>query len=86
MKVSSAARTEIDLSRDPPPDLVIEIDISNSSLNKFPVYAHMGVPEVWRSDGTQVFFFVLSDEQYKPAQESRALPALSSSVATPRVS
>ena len=42
----------------------------------------MGVPEVWRYDGTQVFFFVLAGEQYEPAQESRALPALSSSMAT----
>ncbi len=77
-----SGKTEIDLSRDPPPDLVIEIDISSSSLNKFPVYARMGVPEVWRCDGTRVFFFVLSSEQYESAQESRALPSLSSSVAT----
>ena len=77
-----SGKTEIDLSSDPPPDLVIEIDISSSSLNKFLVYARMGVPEVWRCDGTQVFFFVLVGEQYEPAQESRALPALSSSMAT----
>ena len=77
-----SGKTEIDLSRDPPPDLVIEIDISSSSLNKFPVYAHMGVPEVWRYDGTRVLFFVLAGEQYESSQESRALPALSSSMAT----
>ncbi len=77
-----SGKTEIDLNSDPPPDLVIEIDISSSSLNKFPIYAHMGVPEVWRYDGTRVFFFVLVGEQYEPAQESRALPLLSSSVAT----
>ena len=77
-----SGKTEIDLSRDPPPDLVIEIDISSSSLNKFPVYARMGVPEVWRCDGTQVFFFVLSGEQYEPAQESRTLPVLSGGMAT----
>ena len=55
-----SGKTEIDLSRDPPPDLVIEIDISSSSLNKFPVYAHMGVPEVWRYDGHAGVLFCLS--------------------------
>jgi Uma2 family endonuclease len=36
------------LAVDPPPDLVIEVDITRSSLDKFPIYAALGVPEVWR--------------------------------------
>jgi Uma2 family endonuclease len=39
---------EIDLDSDPPPDLVLEIDITHPSLDKFPIYAAIGVPEVWR--------------------------------------
>ena len=77
-----SGKAEIDLDTDPPPDLIIEIDISSSSLNKFPVYAHIGVPEVWRYDGTRVVFFVLAGENYEAAEESRALPALTSGVAT----
>lgn len=38
----------LDLRVDPPPDLVIEIDITSPSLNKLPLYAALGVPEVWR--------------------------------------
>jgi Uma2 family endonuclease len=34
-----------DLSVDPPPDLVIEIDITSPSISKLPIYAQMGVPE-----------------------------------------
>ena len=77
-----SGKAEIDLDTDPPPDLIIEIDISSSSLNKFPVYAHIGVPEVWRYDGTRVVFFVLAGENYEAAEESRAFPVLTSGVAT----
>ena len=65
-----------------PSDLIIEIDITSPSLNKFPVYAHIGVPEVRRYDGTRVTFFILAGEDYETAEKSRALPALTSSVAT----
>jgi len=45
------------LATDPPPDLVIGIDITNPSLNKLPLYAAIGVPEVWRytRDGLQLY-------------------------------
>ena len=41
----------IDLTVDPPPDLVIEVDITSPSLDRLPIYARLGVPEVWRYDG-----------------------------------
>src|SRR5919112_5545286 len=36
-------KPRIDLSVDPPPDLVIEVDITSPSLDKFPIYARLGV-------------------------------------------
>ena len=36
---------------DPPPDLVVEVDLTSPSLNKLPIYAHLGVAEVWRFAG-----------------------------------
>lgn len=36
-------RLDIDLANDPPPDLVLEIDITNKSLDKQPIYARVGV-------------------------------------------
>ncbi len=39
---------KVDLELDPPPDLVIEIDISHSSMEKLALCREMGVPEVWR--------------------------------------
>jgi Uma2 family endonuclease len=44
-------KTEIDLTRDPPPDLALEIDISTSSVNRMGIYAALGIPEIWRFDG-----------------------------------
>lgn len=38
----------IDLQTDPPPDLVLESDYTSSSLNKFTIYASLGVSELWR--------------------------------------
>ncbi len=44
-------KDEIDLQSDPPPDLVVEIDISRSSLRRLGIYEALRVPEVWRYDG-----------------------------------
>ncbi len=44
-------KVEIDLSVDPPPDLAIEVEVSRSAASRLPIYAALGVPEVWRYDG-----------------------------------
>jgi Uma2 family endonuclease len=44
----------LDPDSDPPPDIVVEIDITNESLGKFPTYAAFGVREIWRYDGEKV--------------------------------
>src|SRR5580692_10050726 len=41
-------KKEINLRKDPPPDLVIEVDITSPSLNKLPIFWNIGVSEVWR--------------------------------------
>lgn len=42
------SRMEIDLSVDPPPDLVVETEVSRSSIGRMRIYAALGVPEIWR--------------------------------------
>jgi Uma2 family endonuclease len=44
-------RDEIDLAVDPPPDLVVEVKITQSAIDRMPLCAALGVPEVWRYDG-----------------------------------
>jgi len=66
----------IDLAIDPPPDLVIEIDITHPSLDKLPIYAAIGVSEVWRYDGQQVFVHRLEGNRYRQAETSTVLPGV----------
>lgn len=44
-------KTTHDLLTDPPPDLVVEIDVSRPRYSKKEIYARMGVPEFWQYDG-----------------------------------
>ncbi len=41
-------KRELDFKVDPPPDLVIEVDVTSSSKVRIGIYAALGVPEVWR--------------------------------------
>ena len=71
-------KDEIDLARDPAPELVIEIDLSNPSLNKFLIFSSLGVSEVWRYDGAQVLILRLQNGAYSEMSESAALPGVTS--------
>jgi Uma2 family endonuclease len=75
-------KRHIDLTQDPPPDLVIEIDLTSSSLDRFPIFARVGVPEVWRYDGSRVRIFRLGGEQYEEIAQSVALPLLTGTAVT----
>ncbi|MGI8639913.1 MAG: Uma2 family endonuclease [Pyrinomonadaceae bacterium] len=61
----------------PVPDVAVEIDLSTESLDKFPIYAALQVPEVWIYDGETVSFYELEAENYHQISHSRALPLLS---------
>ena len=67
----------IDLTVDPPPDLVIEIDITHPSLDKLPIYAALGVPEVWRYKDDRLAIWVLEGGAYEEREESLALQRVS---------
>lgn len=70
-------KLEIDLSRDPPPDLAIEIDILSSCLDRLGIYAALGVPEVWRFDGERFEVLLRRDaDGYDRAGASPTFPAL----------
>jgi len=75
-------KDELDLNNDPPPDLVIEVDITRSSLNRFPIFGAVGVPEVWRYDGERVRMYRLRGTEYEEILASGALPPLTAERAT----
>lgn len=71
-------KREIRLSVDPPPDLIIEIDVSRPSLNKLSLFATLGIPEVWRYDSARVIILKLTGEKYEEVAESTALAGVTS--------
>ena len=70
---------QIDLNQDPPPDLAIEIDITSSSINRLALYASLGVPEVWRYDGSRLIIYQLEGGEYKVCDRSSTFPLITSS-------
>lgn len=81
--VQNAARIigqrTIKLGVDPPPDVVVEIDMTHESLDKFNIYAALGVPEIWRYDGERTEFYQLVESNYQEIQSSFAFPTLTAS-------
>jgi Uma2 family endonuclease len=71
-------KPRIDLRLDPQPDLVIEVDITSPSLDKFPIYARASIPEIWRHDGERLAIFEMRGEEYVDVAESRTLSPLTS--------
>lgn len=70
-------REEIDLQRDPPPDLVVEVEVSRRILGRIPIYAAMGIGELWRYDGETLRVCQLQkDGQYLETGKSQVFPTL----------
>jgi len=66
---------DVDLHRDPPPDLVLEVDVTRSSIPKLPIYAALGVPEVWHWRlGALEVLRLDAEGQYRPRKGSGELP------------
>ena len=78
----SRGKMDINLTNDPPPDLVIEVDVTSPSLNKMLIYAALGVPEVWLYKGKKVEFHKLYGESYQEISNSLFFPKLSAEKAT----
>jgi Uma2 family endonuclease len=66
----------LDLACDPPPDIVVEIDLTSQSSRKIEIYVSFRIPEVWRyrKDGLEILR--LAGEQYEPIAASQFLPLL----------
>lgn len=69
-------RMQLDFDVDPPPDIAVEVDIHHESIDKFPIYAALGISEVWHFDGAQLRIHLLKQDAYIQATASQALPVL----------
>ncbi|MGH9848619.1 MAG: Uma2 family endonuclease [Blastocatellia bacterium] len=76
------ARLDLDFAVDPPPDVVVEVDIHHDSTGNDPIYAALGVPEIWRYDGWQAAIYHMKGNEYVEAEASLALPMITPAVLT----
>lgn len=67
----------VDLKIDPPPDLMIEVDMGGrNSVKKLPICLALKVPEHWRYNGTTLEIRVLRGANYVEVEESATFPGL----------
>jgi Uma2 family endonuclease len=72
------AKLTWDPALDPPPDLVLEIEISRSAQNRMSIYAALRVPEVWRYDGETLRVELLQpDGTWQSSENSPTFPGIS---------
>jgi Uma2 family endonuclease len=64
----------VDLQRDPAPDLVVEVDITHTDIDKLRLYADMGVPEFWRFNGQVWRIYQLQEGTYQEVEVSPTFP------------
>ncbi len=70
----------IDLSVDPPPDLIVEVDLSSPSSRRMAIYQHLGVPEIWRYADGMVAIYRLYEGSYVPGDSSATFPMVTTAV------
>ena len=75
-------RTDMDLTRDPPPDLAVDLDIYHMPVDRLEIYSALGFGEIWRfyADGMIEFLRLKSTGEYEKVERSTALPFI-----TPKV-
>jgi Uma2 family endonuclease len=71
---------EIDLENDPPPDLVVEVDITSPSNRRFAIYRDLGVPEIWKYSDSSIRIYKLQGDAYLENDFSLAFPMVSSEI------
>jgi Uma2 family endonuclease len=68
---------KLDLETDPPPDLVVEVDVTSSSIRRLKIYQRLRIPEVWRWTSRSVEIRQFQNGEYVICEYSLAFPMLS---------
>lgn len=74
-EVKMRGKLQINLEIEPPPDLVVEVDLTHSFMNKLSVYAQLKVPEIWQYNNQKITIYLLQNENYQKSEESLAFPS-----------
>lgn len=66
----------LDLVNGPPPQLAVEVVITRTEIPKHPIFAALGIPELWRVTADSISVMSLVEGQYVPTSKSQYLPDL----------
>lgn len=66
----------VNFTQDPPPDLVVEIDIIHTDIAKNQFYADLEVPEFWRFNGKEWRIYQLNAGVYIEVEQSPIFPMI----------
>jgi Uma2 family endonuclease len=77
-------KQNLDLTQDPPPDLVIEVDYTSSSVDRMPIYLALGIPEVWRYNEPVMQIYQLREGVYVECDVSPTFANLPLTTEIPR--
>ncbi|MBW4570218.1 MAG: Uma2 family endonuclease [Tolypothrix carrinoi HA7290-LM1] len=77
-------KQNLDLTQDPPPDLVIEVDYTSSSVDRMPIYQALGIPEVWRYNEPVMQIYQLRENVYVECDVSPTFSNLPLTTEIPR--
>lgn len=75
-------RERIDLEQDPPPDLVVEIDLTSNTRAED--YQAIGAPELWIYRRSQLLIYQFDRQQYQARQTSQQFPSLDIKILIPK--
>jgi Uma2 family endonuclease len=64
----------VNFAKDPSPDIVLEVDITHTDINKNRFYASIGVPEFWRFNGQVLRIYQLQNQSYVEVDNSPTFP------------
>jgi Putative restriction endonuclease len=64
------AGRNVDFAIDPPPDLIVEVDITHTDILKNQFYAQLTVPEFWRFNGQVLRIYQLQQGEYVEVDRS----------------
>ena len=78
------AKQTLDLTIDPPPDLVLEVDYTSSSVDRLSIYQALGVNELWRYDEPTMLIYQLRGNKYILCNDSLTFRNLPLTTEIPR--
>ncbi|HEU5115720.1 MAG TPA: Uma2 family endonuclease [Isosphaeraceae bacterium] len=77
-EASVSEQADFDFDRDPPPDLAIEVENTSTILDRLPILAALGFPEIWRvTEDSLLIGRLQNDGTYTWGDRSEELPFVS---------